>query len=228
LVDRRFDGVVPDLLWLLEHAPTMTFGSKGGEAHLRVPREDLERLGYSVHGTRRGGDVTCHEPGQLVGYPVIALQEAERDLHVYLRRLEAGLIASLATWGLQTDRIDGRAGVWLGSPSRARKIAAIGVHCSRWVTSHGFALNVENDLRGFQYIIPCGISDAGVTSLRDELPPLRRPSWGEVVDVVHRELERALERPLVLVIGDEIDGYLAARSTAPARSESERQSGPVP
>jgi len=199
LVRLRQQGGLPDLLWLLEHPPTITFGSSGGPDHLLTSIEDLAAGGVSVHTTGRGGDVTCHEPGQLVGYPVVRLAEPprDRDIHVYLRRLEDALIVSLAELGLTAGRIGGRTGVWLGEPPR--KIIAIGVRCSRWVTSHGFALNVENELEGFRNIVPCGIADAGVTSLAKELDAADLPGWDELGRLLHRSLETALGRKLELV-----------------------------
>ena len=162
---------------------------------------ELEARGLAVCPTERGGDVTCHEPGQLVGYPIVYLgrTEEDQDLHRYLRHLEEALIRVLGTFGLEAQRVGGRTGVWMkGNPPR--KIAAMGVRCSGWVTSHGFALNVENDLEGFRYIIPCGISDAQVTSLRRELTGAL-PSWRELCSLVHRYLEQTLGKPLRLVCG---------------------------
>ena len=156
----------------------------------------------AVVQTPRGGDITCHEPGQLVGYPVVDLDDTScrRDIHLYLRTLEDGIIGVLGRLGLEGVRIEERTGVWIaGSPPR--KIAAMGVRCNRWITSHGFALNFRNDLRGFGDIVPCGISDAGVTSLQKELPVDRLPSPGELRVLVHEELQRCLGLPLRLVVG---------------------------
>jgi lipoyl(octanoyl) transferase len=199
LVRLRQQEIVPDLLWLLEHPSTITFGTSGDSAHLLASAEDLEASGVAVHETRRGGDVTCHERGQLVGYPIVRLAEppADRDIHLYLRRLEAALITSLSELGLPGRRIDGRTGVWLGDPPR--KIIAMGVRCNSWVTSHGFAFNVENELAGFQHIVPCGIADAEVTSLAKELGAADLPSWDELANLVHRSIEIALGRTLDLL-----------------------------
>lgn len=199
LVDMRKRGSIPDLLWLLEHPPTITLGSAGNFANFLEPPARLERQGFRILKVDRGGDVTCHEPGQLVGYPIISLDSSkDRDLHWYLRSLEAGLIRYLCGLGIHADRFPGRTGVWVqGSPPR--KIAAIGVGARRWITFHGFALNVENSLRGFETIVPCGIRDAVVTSVARELQGLV-PEWGKVVSDVHRALEEALSRPLELVV----------------------------
>lgn len=204
LVRLRQDGILGDLLWLLEHPPTITLGTSGGSRHLLLPASDLEARGVTVVETPRGGDITCHEPGQLVGYPVVDLDRApcRRDIHLYLRGLEDGIIGVLAKLGLEGERIEGRTGVWIaGSPPR--KIAAMGVRCNRWITSHGFALNFENDLEGFGAIVPCGISDAEVTSLRRELPAGKVPSPGELRSLVHEEIQSSLGASLRLVVGKE-------------------------
>jgi lipoyl(octanoyl) transferase len=198
LVRRRVEGELPDLVWYLEHEPVVTWGSKGGAGHLRRPAEEIEARGIAVIPTDRGGDITYHGPGQLVGYPIIDLGEV-RDLHRYLRALEEALIRALGDHGISGERVAGRTGVWVGG----KKIAAIGVRVSRWVTSHGFALNVDGDLGGFDLIVPCGIADAGVTSMARELAREGRPAPGtkEAADAVHRRLEEVMGRPLVNFYG---------------------------
>src|SRR6185503_17152087 len=148
LVRRRAAGEIADCVWYLEHPPFVTVGSKGGLDHLRVPREEIAARGTALFQTDRGGDVTYHGPGQLVGYPIIALGR-DRHLHRYLRAPEEALIAAIGAFGLEGARVAGRTGVWVGGS----KIAAIGVRVSRWITSHGFALNVDCDLSGFNLII---------------------------------------------------------------------------
>jgi len=162
LVDGRRRGVEPDRLLLLEHPAVITLGRRADPAHvLREPRE-LARHGIDVRASSRGGDVTYHGPGQLVGYPVVALPPDRRDAHRYLRDLESALIDTAAELGVAAHRVPGRTGVWVGNA----KLAAIGVRlASGWITSHGFALNVARDLRGFDTIVPCGIRGAAVTSL---------------------------------------------------------------
>lgn len=160
-VAARQAGRIPDTLLLLEHPPTYTIGRSGGEQHLLVSEAEIVAAGGSVHRVDRGGDITYHGPGQLVGYPILDLNDHCRDAHRYLRDLEEGLIRLVAEWGLTGQRIEGLSGVWLGN----EKVAALGVHLSRWVTSHGFALNVTTDLKDFDRIVPCGIRDHGVTSL---------------------------------------------------------------
>ncbi len=198
LVRRRSRDEIPDTVWYLEHPPVVTWGAKGGRDHLRLPAEAIEARGVRMYPTDRGGDVTYHGPGQLVGYPIVALG-ADRDLHRYLRSLEEAVIRALGTWGIAGGRVEGRTGVWVAGA----KICAIGVRVSRWVASHGFALNVARDLGGFDLIVPCGISDAGVTSIERELDRSARhrsaracPAPSEVAWTVHRNLEETLGRPL--------------------------------
>ncbi len=204
LVVRRARGDLPDLFWVLEHLPTVTWGAAAGlEKHLLLSEEEYRQRGIELCATDRGGDVTFHEPGQLIGYPIVHLEgDTDRDLHLYLRRIEAALVQFLAELGLEAARIAGRTGVWLdGAP--ARKIAAIGVRFEHWVTSHGFALNVENSLEGFGTIVPCGIDDAAVTSLEREIGRRDLPAWPDLCARLHGALEEALERPLLLVAGRE-------------------------
>jgi lipoate-protein ligase B len=157
----RAEGLAPDMLLLLEHPPVITLGRGADPAHVIASREELARRGIAVRETDRGGDVTLHAPGQLVGYPIVDLRERGRDVHRYLRDLEEVLIRCLSTLGLDSGRISGATGVWIGND----KVAAIGVAVKRWVTCHGFALNVDVDLSLFGAIIPCGLVGRGVTSL---------------------------------------------------------------
>jgi len=169
-------GRAPDWLMLLEHPTVVTLGRASDEANLREPPERLAERGVEVHRIARGGDVTLHAPGQLVGYLVMDLRaRGEPDLHLFVRRLEAAIMETLAGLGLATRRVDGRTGVFMAAPSRGaapardRKIASIGVGVRRWVTYHGFALNVTTDLRAFDAIVPCGLSDVDMTSVALEL-----------------------------------------------------------
>ena len=165
LVAQRLAGQIGDTLVFTEHEPVYTLGVRLGAArHLLWDPAELARRGIELVETNRGGDITYHGPGQIVGYPIISLAR-HKDLHAYLRFLEQVLINSLGSLGLAAARQPGKTGIWLGS----RKIAAIGVAVKRWVTFHGFALNVNNDLAAFSGIVPCGIADATVTSLRQEL-----------------------------------------------------------
>lgn len=161
LVALRAAGEIDDRLLLLEHPPTITLGRGADPRHVLEPPEELAARGVVVCETDRGGDVTYHGPGQLVGYPIVLLREATRDLHRYLRTIEGALIQALERFDVEGRRFPPHTGVWVED----RKIAAIGVKASRWVTSHGFALNVEPGLEGFAWIVPCGIREYGVTSL---------------------------------------------------------------
>jgi lipoyl(octanoyl) transferase len=170
IVRARHEEAVPDTLLLLEHPPVITLGRGSDRAHLLASEAELAARGVEVHECGRGGDVTYHGPGQLVGYPVFALRGRGRDAHRYLRDLEQALIRCAADFGVDASRLPGLTGVWVGE----RKLAAIGVRLSSgWITSHGFALNVTTDLRGYDAIVPCGIRDRGVTSLAELLvePP---------------------------------------------------------
>ncbi len=165
MVAQRLAGAIGDTLVFTEHEPVVTLGVRPGAAgHLIWDAAELAHRGIELVDTNRGGDITYHGPGQIVGYPIVDLSP-RRDLHAYLRFLEQVLIHALGSLGLAAGRQPGRTGIWLGS----RKIAAIGVAVRRWVAYHGFALNVNNDLGPFAGIVPCGIADGTVTSLRQEL-----------------------------------------------------------
>jgi lipoyl(octanoyl) transferase len=161
LVSLRQRHEVEDTLLLLEHPPVVTFGRGADAAHLLASPAQLRERGVEVFETGRGGDVTYHGPGQLVGYPIILLPVPLRDLHLLLRMIEEVLIGVAADFGIQAGRCPGLTGVWVGND----KLGAIGMRVARWVTSHGFALNVATDLSGFDLIVPCGIRGRGVTSL---------------------------------------------------------------
>jgi len=162
----------PHHLLLCEHPPTYTLGKSGKPEHLLLDEAALADRGASFHRINRGGDITFHGPGQLVAYPILDLEALRPDIHWYLRALEEAVIQTLATYGLRAGRIAGLTGVWLDWETDApnpRKICAMGVRCSRWVTLHGLALNVNTDLSYFSHIVPCGITDKAVTSLQAEL-----------------------------------------------------------
>jgi len=160
LATDRKQGLVPDQLLLLEHPHVITLGRNGHMENLLADDDILARAGIGFYPTDRGGDVTYHGPGQLVGYPILDLRDWKRDVGAYVRAVEETIILTLADYGIEAGRIPKLTGVWVGE----RKIAAIGVHLSRWVTSHGFALNVSTDLSYFQYIVPCGLTKP-VTSM---------------------------------------------------------------
>jgi lipoyl(octanoyl) transferase len=189
LVEQRKQGLIPDQLLLLEHPHVITLGvrTRNDQSHVLATPESLAADGVELFETGRGGDVTYHGPGQLVGYPIIDLKPGRCDVHRYVRDLEEGLIRAVAEFGIRAGRVKGLTGIWVGPEGEEAKLAAIGVRISRWVTSHGFALNVSTDLSRFGLIVPCGISDRGVTSMERLLG--RRISMAEVMDAIVRAFE---------------------------------------
>jgi lipoyl(octanoyl) transferase len=184
LVAERQAGRIADTLLLLEHDPVFTLGRNARAEHVLLSGEALRERGFGVFECGRGGDVTYHGPGQVVGYPILSLAPDRCDVHRYVRDLEEVMIRTCADFGVQAGRIQGLTGCWTGE----RKIGAIGVRIARWVTSHGFAFNVANDLEPFSLIVPCGIRGCAVTSL-----------------------ERLLGRPVTLdAVGDRLAAHLAA------------------
>ncbi|MEH2459351.1 lipoyl(octanoyl) transferase LipB [Nostoc sp.] len=165
VTERIYDTSLDDVLILLEHPPVYTLGQGANSDFLKF---DIDKSQYDVHRVERGGEVTYHCPGQLVGYPILNLQSYCKDLHWYLRQLEEVIIRVLAVYGLQGERIPAFTGVWL----EGRKVAAIGIKVSRWITMHGFALNVCPDMTGFERIVPCGISNKPVGSLAEWIPEI--------------------------------------------------------
>jgi lipoyl(octanoyl) transferase len=163
LVEQRKAGAIPDQLLLLQHPPVITLGvkSRNDRSHIVASPDLLASEGVEVFETGRGGDVTYHGPGQLVGYPIIDLKPDRCDVHQYVRDLEEVMILMAATFGVEAGRIPGLTGAWVGN----EKLAAMGVRIARWITSHGFAFNVNTALNHFDLIVPCGITDKGVTSL---------------------------------------------------------------
>jgi len=161
VVEQRKRGEIPDQLLIVEHPHVVTMGRNGHSENLLASPELLERAGIDFHHTDRGGDVTYHGPGQIIGYPIVDLREWKRDVGAYLRALEQVLIETLDEFGIAAGRMQGATGVWVDGA----KVAAMGVHISRWVTSHGFALNVDPNLNYFRYIVPCGLRQP-VTSMR--------------------------------------------------------------
>ncbi len=188
LVERRKRGEIPDQLLIVEHPHVITMGRNAHGENLLASPEILQRAGIELHSTDRGGDVTYHGPGQIVGYPIFDLREWKRDVVAYLRALEQVLIDALGDFGISAGRNPGATGAWVGDA----KIAAIGVHISRWVTSHGFALNVDTDLNYFKYIVPCGLMQP-VTSMR---------ALGS--DASHQEVVAAIAQAFARVFGREI------------------------
>ena len=190
LVEERKAGRIPDLLLLLQHPPVITLGVRGdgGRSHILASPDALAADGIEVFETGRGGDVTYHGPGQIVGYPIVDLKPDRCDVHVYVRDVEEVMIRVCRDYGLDAGRIAGLTGAWIGG----EKIGAIGVRISRWVTSHGFAFNVSTNLDHFKLIVPCGIADRGVTSL--ERATGRSIRLAEVEDVLIGHFRDVFER----------------------------------
>ena len=200
LVQARRAGTIPDTLLLLQHPHVLTVGvKKDGRRNILATREQLGSLGVEVFDTGRGGDVTYHGPGQIVGYPIIDLNPDRRDVHRYVRDLEEVMIRVCTAYGVEAGRLAGLTGTWVTHPTRGpEKIGAIGVRISRWVTSHGLALNVATDLAFFDLIVPCGIADRGVTSLERVT---RRPlDLAEVAVALSTEMAAVFERDVTHTI----------------------------
>lgn len=219
LVALRKQQRTGDVLLLLEHPPVLTLGRNAHRENILASDAELARRGIAVYEINRGGDVTYHGPGQLVGYPILDLRGEFSDKtgpHLgaveYVRRVEEVLIRTCGDYGLRTERVAGRTGVWTHTGGRvaARKIAAIGVHISQGVTSHGFALNVTTDLRDFQWIVPCGIADAAVTSLEEEtdMDSTGVSAMEQAVHRVSRHFGRIFGRQILWV--ESVEDLLAA------------------
>ncbi|RLB49322.1 MAG: octanoyltransferase [Deltaproteobacteria bacterium] len=187
----RQRGEVGDTVLFVEHAPVITLGRGAKDGNVLLTPIALEARGFEVHEVGRGGDVTYHGPGQLVAYPIISLEPDRKDVRRYVRDLEETMIRVAADWGVTADRVDGLNGAWVGND----KVGAIGVRISRWVTMHGFAINVNTDLSHFQVIVPCGISGRGVTSLAEQTG----------AEVAMKDVEVATGRHLGDLFGAEVE-----------------------
>ena len=192
-----FDIPTQHYLLFCEHFPVYTLGKSGDISHVLISDEERERKGIGFFRTNRGGDITFHGPGQIVGYPIMDLEKYYTDIGKYLRNLEEVIIRVMSTYGLKGERSKGETGVWLdpGVPGKERKICAMGVRCSRWVTMHGFAFNVNTDLSYFNNIIPCGIQNKQVTSLEKELG--KKIDFKEAKERVKKNFEKVFEVELV-------------------------------
>lgn len=189
IVEARKAGAIPDVLLLCEHPHVITLGRNGKREHLRAGERLLAQMNVTFHATDRGGDITYHGPGQIVGYPILDLAQHRRDVRWYVNQLEEVMIRASVDFGVNTHRVADRHGIWVDVPSGEEKLAALGVHLSRWVTSHGFAYNVATDLRYFDLIVPCGIAGKRATSLErvlgcavssEEVTPQLLSHFGEV------------------------------------------------
>jgi lipoyl(octanoyl) transferase len=190
-------SLTSNYLLFCQHPHVYTLGKSGDASNLLINKDDLKKRGASFHHINRGGDITYHGPGQIVGYPIIDLDNFTTDIHKYLRSLEESIIITLGEFGIIGGRIPGLTGVWLDAEhkAKARKICAIGVKTSRWVTMHGFALNVNTDLNYFNYIVPCGIDDKAVTSISKELKGDVEIS--SVEEKIKQNIEKVFEMKLV-------------------------------
>lgn len=223
LVHARAAGETGDWLLYPDHPPVLTAGRSSGEGSLLVDRATLERLGVELFDVPRGGDVTWHGPGQLVGYPIVGLDLVGRDLHRYLRLLEEAVIRTVGRFGIAAERSKGRTGVWVGE----RKLASIGVAVRRWVGYHGFALNVCPDLAGFSLIHPCGLKGVQMTSMAERLGPAA-PSLADVRDVATQELASALGFDSVTQAAASDARALVRKTTAAEDTNITQPSGLLP
>ena len=232
VAEARKAGTVGDTLLLMEHPPVLTLGRNATRANILASDDLLARKGIEIHEINRGGDVTYHGPGQLVGYPIFDLRgdlPGKRGPHLgpvdFVRLLEEALIFTCKDFGVRAQRICKRTGVWSysGGSIQEKKIAAIGIHVSQAITTHGFALNVTTDLRDFDWIVPCGIADRGVTALELEAEPVTEPTMLRAADAVARNLCRVFDRQVLAT--ESLDDLLAphtfgrlANRTRPASS----------
>ncbi len=188
LVKKRYEERIPDTLILVEHHPVFTIGRSGSRKNIRAPSEKLKKEGIKVYETDRGGDITYHGPGQIVGYPIIDLRRYGKDVHLYLRALEEVLIKLLKNFSIYAERVKGMTGVWVND----KKIASIGIGVSKWVTYHGFSLNIDPNMRHFAMINPCGLSKP-VTSMKEQLNS-KCPSRAEIEEKLVKTFARFFKK----------------------------------
>ena len=207
LVEARKAHAIPDVLLLCEHPPVITLGRNARSEHLLAEPRLLQELNVEVHSSDRGGDITYHGPGQIVGYPILDLAEHRRDIRWYVDKLEDVMIRATGDFGVAAKRVEGQHGAWVDTASGEQKIGALGVHLSRWVTSHGFAYNVSTDLRCFDLIVPCGIAGKGVISLERVLgravsmDEARERIASHFAAVFNRQLEHVTREQLSELLG---------------------------
>jgi lipoyl(octanoyl) transferase len=209
LVEARKADAIPDVLLLCEHPHVITLGRNGKREHLHAGDRLLARMSVEFHSTNRGGDITYHGPGQIVGYPILDLVRHRRDVRWYVAQLEEVMIRTSADFGVAARRLEGRHGVWVDTAAGEEKLGALGVHLSRWVTSHGFAYNVSTDLRHFDLIVPCGIAGARSTSLERALG--RAVQIGEARARVAAHFAEVFERNLQEVPRESLAKILDSR-----------------
>jgi lipoyl(octanoyl) transferase len=208
IVAARKAGEIDDVFLLCEHPHVITLGRSANRTNLLASEHVLRQKGVELHATNRGGDITYHGPGQIVGYPILNLHHIKRDVGWYVRALEEAMIRASADFGVSAFRVPGKTGIWVTAGDSEEKLAAIGVHISRWVTSHGFAFNVSTDLRYFDLIIPCGIADRKATSLEKLLG--RSVSLGDVKPRLTHHFEELFSLSSRLVSREDLLAVLAA------------------
>jgi lipoyl(octanoyl) transferase len=217
VVAARKTGAIEDVLLLCEHPHVITLGRNGKRENLLASEHVLRQKGVEFHASNRGGDITYHGPGQIVGYPILNLASMKTDVHWYVRTLEEAMIRASADFGVTAFRIPGKTGIWVKTESKdgvsEEKLAAIGVHISRWVTSHGFAYNVATDLRYFDLIVPCGISDRKATSLEKLLS--RNVSLSEVKPHLINHMAELFSLSPRLASREELLAHLARSEASP-------------
>jgi lipoyl(octanoyl) transferase len=211
LVAARKAGVIPDVLLLCEHPHVITLGRNGQRHNLRASKYLLAHMNVEFHITDRGGDITYHGPGQIVGYPILDLAAHRRDARWYVSQLEEVMMRATVDFGVATKRVEGQHGVWVDTPAGEEKLAALGVHLSRWVTSHGFAFNVSTDLRFFDLIVPCGIVDKHPASLERILG--RAVQSSEVLKRLIARFGEVFGCTMILVTRGELEDAASSRET---------------
>lgn len=218
LVEARKDALIPDVLLFCEHPHVITLGRNGKRENLLAGNRLLAQMNVEFHATDRGGDITYHGPGQVVGYPIIDLTEHRRDVRWYVEQLEEMMIRASAELGVHARRVEGWHGVWVETPAGAEKLGAIGVHLSRWVTSHGFAYNVSSDLRYFDLIVPCGISGRRATSLERLLGGVVQEA--QVREKLTARFGEVFTREMAAVEMEELEGAIGASRPDEEKNES--------
>lgn len=213
LVGARKSGAIPDVLLFCEHPHVITLGRNGKLEHLRAGDRLLAQMNVEFESTDRGGDITYHGPGQIVGYPIMDLTQHRRDVRWYVEQLEEAMIRGTGDFGVTARRSEGRHGIWVESANGEEKLAALGVHLSRWVTSHGFAYNVSTDLRYFDLIVPCGIADRRATSLERILG--RTVNREEVRERLVARFGEVFERSMIKVTREGLEETLGATRDNP-------------
>jgi lipoyl(octanoyl) transferase len=224
VVEARKAGAIPDVLLVCEHPQVITLGRNGKREHLRASEHLLAQMNVIFQATDRGGDITYHGPGQIVGYPILDLAQHRRDVRWYVNQLEEVMIRATADFGLHARRIAERHGIWVDTAAGEEKLAALGVHLSRWVTSHGFAYNVSTDLRYFDLIVPCGIAGKRATSLERVLD--RAVGSAEVQPKLVAHFGEVFEREMITVPRitlEETLAHHAAAAAATTQSAPEQQ-----